>query len=149
DLLPELQARAEASVPTDESGAAASPQGHEDQLPHTGLASDQPHDRLLAHQVPVREEVADGGDQPALGVDAERDLQTRAAVARRVWRIEIAEGGARRVERHDDLRIAGGAADLVHVAGGVPDEAALVAVGARDLADEQLEEALRLAERAR
>ena len=53
------------------------------------------------------EEVADGGHEPAIGVHAEGNFEARAAVARRVRRIEIAESGARRVERHDDLGVAG------------------------------------------
>src|SRR5579872_6597554 len=97
----------------------------------------------------MREEVPDGGDQPALGAHAERDLETGAVVARGMGWIEKAESGARRIEGHDDLGVAGCPAHLVEVTGGVPDEAPLVAVGARDLADEKLEQALRLAERAR
>src|SRR5688572_32245912 len=50
----------------------------------SGTASDQPYDRLLAHQLSLREEIPNGGDQPAFGAHSERDLETRAAVARGV-----------------------------------------------------------------
>jgi hypothetical protein len=57
-------------------------------------------------------------------------------------RIEIAQRGRRFVERDHHLRIAGGPADLVQVARGVPHEAPVLAVSARHLADHQLERAL-------
>ena len=66
-------------------------------VPHTRATSDQPHDRFLAHQLPMREKVPDGGDQPALGAHAERDLETGAVVFERDGAVPLVPGSVSKI----------------------------------------------------
>lgn len=64
-------------------------------------------------------------------------------------RFEVAEGGIGLVERHDHgVGAAAPVLHLVHLAGPVPDEPAIAVHAPADLADDELEERLGLAERA-
>src|SRR6185295_4370604 len=137
------EARAQVHSPIAAAYTAATPTNSR---PVTA-ASQEPHDRLVAHQLALREEVANGGHQPAFGVHGEGDLEPGSPVAWRMGRIEVAQGRSRLVQGDHDVAFAGGAAELVEVSRRVPDEPAIEGITARDLADEELEGRLLHSER--